>query len=204
MDIHACCKHGNLERLRVLIAEGIDVNVKEIEQNGWTPLHYASAYGHVDIVRELLSHNAHGNRTNVNEKDNYGNTPLHGSDCIEIIRELINHNAHVNEKDNKGWTPLHRMSVCCDIDDSGIFPELIRELLKHGASVNEKDNSGRTPLYLASRTMLTENVIELINHGANIYETDHKGRTILDVVQMDEMRHLIQSYIVEIKEPDYL
>lgn len=59
MDIHNCCRNGNLDQLRVLIARGANISVCDSNQkdnNGWTPLHFASYNGHLEIVRELVKH----------------------------------------------------------------------------------------------------------------------------------------------------
>lgn len=85
MDIHKCCETGNLERLRQLIAENVDLNKKDSDGN--IPLRWASAYGHIEIVNELLKHNA-----DANIKNNRGWTPFHYA-CfygfLNIVHVLI-------------------------------------------------------------------------------------------------------------------
>jgi ankyrin repeat protein len=74
------------------------------------------------VVKELLNHNA-----DIEVKDNEGRTPLilgifwnglitfnYGyilllatrSGYIEMVKELLNHNANIEAKDNEGRTPL--------------------------------------------------------------------------------------------------
>ena len=70
-NIHICCKNGNLDGLNELIAAG-GVDINESGYDGRTPLHYASRYGHSEVVNVLVEAGAEVNKT----KDN-GYTPLH-------------------------------------------------------------------------------------------------------------------------------
>jgi len=49
-------RHGDLEAVEDFIAVGRDVN--ESDGGKRTPLHYAVAYNHADIVDELIAHGA--------------------------------------------------------------------------------------------------------------------------------------------------
>ena len=122
MDLHKCCKAGDLQRLRQLIAENADLNGKN--RFGQTPLHIASSYIHVELVEELLKYNVH-----INEKANEGWTALHHActykrlgyfedartvhkqDQLKIVQMLIEHDAHVNAQKDDGYTPLHVASL---------------------------------------------------------------------------------------------
>ncbi len=55
--------------IRLLLAKGADVNVKD--NAGETPLHSAAMNGSVDVTTLLLANGA-----DVNAKDNQGRTPL--------------------------------------------------------------------------------------------------------------------------------
>jgi ankyrin repeat protein len=52
-------------------------------KNGLTPLHNAAVYGHDEIVRLLIEHNA-----DVNAKTKTGNTPLHRAAVSPLIESL--------------------------------------------------------------------------------------------------------------------
>jgi len=65
----SACASGNTDIVHELISK-IDINKGDYDYR--TPLHLASAEGHVNIVEILLNNNA-----KVNPKDRWGNTPLH-------------------------------------------------------------------------------------------------------------------------------
>lgn len=56
VPLHAACANGHLECAQVLLASGLDINLRD--DVGGTPLMRASVSGHVDIVRWLLANGA--------------------------------------------------------------------------------------------------------------------------------------------------
>ena len=68
--LHIAAAYGEKEVAELLVAEGADVNVKD--DDGWTPLHRASAGGgNKELVELLIAKGA-----DVNAKDDVGKTPL--------------------------------------------------------------------------------------------------------------------------------
>ena len=65
VTIHKTTETGNVESVKQFLANGTDVNVKNVSE--WTPLHIAAQFGHVEMVELLLSKGA-----NVNAKDSWG------------------------------------------------------------------------------------------------------------------------------------
>jgi ankyrin repeat protein len=63
------CREGQLDRVELLLAGGVDVNAQD--KLGWTALMYASANGQKDTVELLLAKGA-----DVNAQDEYGRTVL--------------------------------------------------------------------------------------------------------------------------------
>lgn len=69
-ELFFAIRRNDINRVRSLLSEGVDVNVKY--KNNYTPLHVTTFLGHTEITKLLLE-----NRANVNVKDLDGYTPLH-------------------------------------------------------------------------------------------------------------------------------
>ncbi|BAY73557.1 ankyrin repeat domain-containing protein [Trichormus variabilis] len=141
---------GDLNTVVQTIKNGVDVNA--ISSEGTIPLHTASFWGYLPIVRVLLE--AGANLESRTEDD--GKTPLMSSaegsallatypssidrmNQIEVIRLLINAGADVNAKSNEGWTALIAAA------NSGCV-EAVKLLLQAGADAKAKDCWGDTAL----------------------------------------------------------
>ncbi|MBA7689646.1 hypothetical protein ES703_98154 [subsurface metagenome] len=54
--LHQAAQAGDIDKVRILISEGADVNAKE--KYGYTPLLWAKEKGHTEIVEFLRKHGA--------------------------------------------------------------------------------------------------------------------------------------------------
>lgn len=68
--LHRAAIRGEVRRIKELISEGADVNVKDFA--GWTALHEACNRGYYDVAKQLLAAGAE-----VNTKGLDDDTPLH-------------------------------------------------------------------------------------------------------------------------------
>jgi ankyrin repeat protein len=112
-------------------------------ENDLTPLHFASFYGRVEMVRLLLERGA-----TADSEDSLGRTPLHlvakcssdiGDNGVDVVHLLLEHGANINAQDKVNTTPLHLASYCGKV-------EIARVLLDSGANTNAKTALGLTPL----------------------------------------------------------
>lgn len=67
--IHVAAYMGNLEDIKVMLEDSIDINL--VGDIGNTPLHYSALKGHKEVVKYLLSKGA-----DPRIKNDYGDTPL--------------------------------------------------------------------------------------------------------------------------------
>jgi len=103
-ELHYASNEGNLGRVCVLIAGGMDVNGKD--RNGWTPLHFAAQSQSVKIACRLIEHGAE-----INARDIDGNTPLfravycyaNDGTMIELLRK---HGADPYSENHFGNSPI--------------------------------------------------------------------------------------------------
>jgi len=121
---------------KVLLMHHADVNAGK--SSSWTPLHFASYYGHPTFARVLLEHGA-----DVNLKNGTGKTPLRllseYSGNLETAQMLLEHGADPNTRCINNWDSLY---AALDEGYSG----LAQLLLKHGADPNARDVVAR-PYY---------------------------------------------------------
>jgi ankyrin repeat protein len=130
---------GHLQIAQWLLGRNANTNLRD-ETNGWTPLHSAAFYGHVDVVRLLLQYKADSN-----SQDSGDQIPLHKAvqnGHVDVARLLLEYGADANAQDKHRFTSLHMASR------EGRL-EVARLLLEHGADVDAEDVRGRTPLQVA-------------------------------------------------------
>ncbi|CCM05687.1 uncharacterized protein FIBRA_07918 [Fibroporia radiculosa] len=119
LPLHAACSGGNDLVVRLLIEKGADVNAPRLPRryfserfrdasapivgtSGSTPLHFACANGHTNVVLTLLMHGAHPDRT-----DKHGKTPEVLSRengfmaCADILQEWV-HNKDRDLREREG------------------------------------------------------------------------------------------------------
>ena len=154
----------------------------------WTLLHVAtSEEASLDVVKALVDAGS-----DVNAKDNEGNTPLHFAmkrigrekfpvrDYEGIIRLLLEKKADVHIVNLGGATALHT-AVAFRAD-----PSAVELLIQAGADVNLKtleSFDGWTPLHGAAARGSADVIAVLLKHGADPAARDAKGMTPLQVAE---------------------
>ena len=97
-------RDGDLAKVMAMLALGVDVNVRT-ESNGYTPLIWASAQGHAEVVHTLL-----GGKADVNAQAKDLQTALMKA-CekghLEVVAPLLGAGADVNARTEQGITALN-------------------------------------------------------------------------------------------------
>ena len=95
---------GHIEIVKALLAAGADVNMTN--DNGQTPLHYASSRNREDIAKCLLEAGAH-----INAADKLGNTCLHRAASrghLSMVKLLLSEKGiTIDSLDCQKNTPLY-------------------------------------------------------------------------------------------------
>ena len=143
LDLHEAAAVGAADRISALL-EASPGEVDAYSHDGWTPLHLAAFFGHMEATRVLVEGGANlGARSHSEVAPS--NTPLHASVAAghrEIVRRLIGAGADCKIADAHGNTPLH-------IAAHGGDAEVVRMLLDAGADSRHPNDSGTTPLDMA-------------------------------------------------------
>jgi ankyrin repeat protein len=131
----------------VLLERGADVDSQR--KNNWTPLHVASYYGNLELIRLLLGYGAKAdtecdNGENPLHKVSYGKYK-HPEDGVSVAGLLLKHGVDVNTRNKNHLTPLHVASYVGNI-------EIVLLLLDHGADPesNAEGHIGEKPLHQVS------------------------------------------------------
>jgi ankyrin repeat protein len=182
---------------QLLFDRGADVNTRG--KDGWTPLHLASNYGNVEIVRLLLDHGADLDAATGNMEDK----PLHQvsygkyrsqEDGVRVAQLLLDRGADVNTRRKDDWTPLHAASYKANA-------EIVKFLIDHGAEVDAVNKSGGTPLHdvLKGKYESQEDGVRvallLLDHGANVNASKARsGHTPSDLAFLNERPKLAELF----------
>jgi len=156
LTLFESCAAGEFDRVERMLADKAPVNA--YSDDGWTPLHLASFFGHSKIAELLL---ANGADVTARSKNPNGNTPLHAALAANqkmVAGILIGQGADVNAADAGGWRPLHLAAAGNNVD-------AIKALIAQGAEVGAANNEGVTPLALAKSRSHLEAAALLQRYG---------------------------------------
>ncbi|ODM98235.1 Transient receptor potential channel pyrexia [Orchesella cincta] len=155
---------GNLLGLTEILDD--EENLNRLREDGWrdnegrTPLHLASACGHVPCVELLLAKGAEVNSCDSNEKA----TPLScAASCgsVAVLEVLLAHGADVNAGYENGKTSLHWAVQACSVDCA-------KRLLDAGAKQNPPTCYSETPLHVAAALGDPVCLQLLLDYGADV------------------------------------
>jgi ankyrin repeat protein len=150
---------GDTEGLRAAL-DAEPSAVTRYSGDGWTLLHLAGFFGHVDGVRLLLERGAGADAVSVN---GMRNTPLHagvaGPRPLDVARPLVEAGADVNARQHGGYTALHSAA------QHGSLP-LMDLLLDHGADPDVAAEDGRRAIDFARERGHAEAAAHLAARGA--------------------------------------
>jgi len=199
-EIHDAARNGEVKKIRQMLDKDLSL-LNSKDQSGKTPLHFASQYGHFDIVTILIEKGAE-----VNAENNNGETPLHYASAYgqETIAELLISNGA--ELEYRSWrhgdTPAHAAAIGGHVEmvsflaqkgalldalnDFGETPlhyaadfghiKVIEYLVSKGQKINSKNKNGWTPLHYAAFSGRTDAAELMISKGTNVAARDTFGQ----------------------------
>ncbi|MBY0353872.1 ankyrin repeat domain-containing protein [Candidatus Babeliales bacterium] len=200
-QLRSAAIRGNLEYVQGCIYAGANVNTTTVAgfttseralfkgkcPHGWTPLHYAAAFGHAEVIAALRAAGA-----NMSAQAEEGITPAHlvsylgGESAIRCLQELSfsGHHSVLNVPDGDGLVPLH-FAAC-----EGNY-KAAEYFINSGVSVDVQDREGMTPLHWAvicSKYYLVELLLE---RGADKTITTVMNKIPFDMAKTLEIRKLL-------------
>lgn len=110
--------------------------------DGWTPLHLASHFGRLDVMRILLSNGADHRAVSRNSNRNQPLQAAAANRQTEAVELLLKAGADVDARSHGGFTALH-------IAAANGTPTMVESLLRAGAEAGAKTEGGKTPMDFA-------------------------------------------------------
>jgi uncharacterized protein len=135
LDVFDAAAIGGVDRVRELLEREPEL-VSAFSADGFTPLHLAAFFGHLDVAQLLVERGADIEAVARNPMQVM---PLHSAAAgrhLEIARLLVGRGADVNAAQERGFTPLHAAAQNGDMG-------LLRLLLDRGAEPEQAAADGR-------------------------------------------------------------
>lgn len=169
------------ETVKTLVARKYDVNT--FDDNGYTPIMYASDVGDNDICKLLMDNGA-----DPNQRPLYDNEPpaliaavlANFPETVDILLQY--ERTDIEIVDSLGRTALYHAA-------KNGFSECVDVLLFHGANPNHAISNGTVPLHIASNNGDTTIAGMLLRYNADINVKNKKQRTPFSVsVENNDMQ----------------
>lgn len=131
-----------------------DVNLEETDEQGFTPLLWASRQGYTQIVKLLLDKGADPNHEDKWMQATSGHKAAFWGHA-DVMELLIQHGLDINARGGyNGYTALHDAVSCRHID-------VVKVLLAHHARSDIRGHDGKTPLDIAKASK-NQTIIKLL------------------------------------------
>uniref|UniRef100_A0A671WLN6 Euchromatic histone-lysine N-methyltransferase 2 n=1 Tax=Sparus aurata TaxID=8175 RepID=A0A671WLN6_SPAAU len=161
-QLYPAAKQGEVQRVLLMLMEGIDPTYQPDSQNRRSALHAAAQRGLLEICYMLIQAGA-----KVDAQDKDMRTPLLEAiinNHIEVAHYLIQNGACVYHID--GYTGLHHAAKLGNL-------EILNMLLETGqVDVNAQDSGGWTPIIWAAEHKHITVIKALLNRGADVTIND--------------------------------
>ena len=155
-------KSGCLAMVELMIQDDCDMNAKN--ENGWNALHFASYYGHYQLIERLIASGVSA-KANTLRKE----TPLlfavkGGHFAVAEILLRSDKDRHlVSAEDEQGQRPVHHTVRAGSV-------EIFSLIMSNGGKINVENSFGWQPIHIATAYGHLSLVERLLQEGASIEE----------------------------------
>jgi ankyrin repeat protein len=166
-NLFEAIRQNKIKKVNQILKKNPDVNMKDTEDDGDTPLIVSAEDGLKNITELFIQRGAEIDKTN-----NFGETPLMKAAYKgkkDIVDLLIKNGANVNIKDDEGNTPLIWAVTHPRPTESNT--DVVKLLLNSGAVINETNTNGETALTIAKKKGFPEDkkdIIDIIEKELNL------------------------------------
>lgn len=195
LGFYQASMNSNYDMMELYLNQGADINCRNCDQEGNTPLHralplYGSAY---QRVRWLVEHGADVNVANANGKTplmlsvpvSFGGIANSDDAKSQMMKLLLDHGAKANVRDIAGNTLLAYLSTVEDgrynKNTKRAYTLILNSLVEQGVDVNSVNNLGETSLMTAANDCADYSVETLLAYKADPAIKSRLGKTALDL-----------------------
>ena len=198
--LHNATIEGRLHIVKMLLANGADINLRKFYGNRRTPLEQAGDGGswEPEIMRLLLQNGA-----DTETRYGDGTTLLHRQvccNCLWRVQLLLEKGADVEARTTDGRTPLF-LAV-----EYG-YIEVVKLLIERRANINTRTRSENTPLHVAAKNYGPSVLLVklLLEHGANPIAKNDSGLTPKDIARLHNHNNttLLDNWITSHKAKSF-
>lgn len=190
--LRAAAIKGDLAKARREIARGAEIDAKDV--NGLTPLYFAAAHGHTDVLRLLLANAAQPDAGTPGEGSGTALTVAVIFGHADCAKELMRYGARHDLTDYDGRTPLH-IAVYKGND------ALALDILARSVDVNTVSRSGNSPLHEALTNSNASLSVALVRAGADWTAKDRWGAPAEDRAIAKQMAEVTAAIREEKERP---
>ncbi|XP_034680392.1 protein ACCELERATED CELL DEATH 6-like isoform X1 [Vitis riparia] len=155
--LHAAVICNDIEITKTILEWKPDLT-KEVDKNGWSPLHYAAEGGDLEIVKLLLE-KSEKSVAYLRSKDGK-KTALHIASFhhhTKIVEEILSHSPGCREQvDDEGNNVFHFAMMKKGDDDFKPSSYFVNYCLRLSGLINEKNAQGNTPIHLLSLNQISD------------------------------------------------
>ncbi|KAG9335680.1 hypothetical protein JZ751_004332 [Albula glossodonta] len=173
-QLYPAAKQGEVQRVLLMLMEGIDPAYQSDSQNRRCALHAAAQRGLLEVCYLLIQAGA-----KVDAQDKTMRTPLLEAivnNHTEVVRYLIQNGACVYHSE---------MNVCLHWASFAGSVEIAELVLNAGCPLTSVNMHGDTPLHIAARESYLDCVTLFLSRGADIDIMNREGDTPLSLARPD-------------------
>uniref|UniRef100_G3PRZ2 Ankyrin repeat domain-containing protein 11 n=1 Tax=Gasterosteus aculeatus TaxID=69293 RepID=G3PRZ2_GASAC len=162
--LHRAAIRGEVRRIKELISEGADVNVKDFA--GWTALHEACNRGYYDVAKQLLAAGAE-----VNTKGLDDDTPLHDASNnghFKVVKLLLRYGGDPRQSNRRGETALKVANS----------PTMLNLLLGKGTYTSSEESSSESSEEEDAPSFAPSSSVDGNNTDSEFEKLKLKGKTM--------------------------
>ncbi|XP_024297578.1 histone-lysine N-methyltransferase EHMT2 isoform X3 [Oncorhynchus tshawytscha] len=170
-QLYPAAKQGEVQRVLLMLMEGIDPAYQADSQNRRCALHVAAQRGLLEVCYMLVQAGA-----KLDIQDKSMRTPLLEAivnNHVEVTRYLVQSGACVYHIEEDGYTGLHHAAKLGSLD-------IVTLLLETGqVDINAQDSGGWTPIIWAAEHKHIKVIRALLNRGADVTLKDKEMNACL-------------------------